>query len=178
MPLFHKIKLLYKVHSPFIQNGEIMVKTCKITDEIIKICADNIRLGLSYSACSKAIHVTYQTWRNWEKLGAEGKAPYSKWYIAIQAAEADLLRECLESVKLSMKLGDVKSAYFLLQTRFSGEGYGKQSQVSMTSENLNVNVNPQLQLSEQDKIRADILSRLAPRNDRKLIESSQGAIDE
>jgi hypothetical protein len=141
-----------------------MTRKCKITDEIIQICADNIRLGLSYSACAKAINVTYETWRNWVNLGKEGKAPYSKWYISIQSAESDLMKECLESVKLSMKLGDVKSAYFLLQTRFSGEGYGKQSQVSMTSENVNVNYNNKADNRAADQIRQDILSKLAPRN--------------
>lgn len=119
---------------------------------------------MSYTACSKAIGISYESWRNWTALGRDGKEPYAKWYIAIQSAESALMRECLESVKLSMKLGDVKSAYFLLQTRFSGEGYGKQSQVSMTSENVNVNYNHKADNRTADQIRQDILSKLVPRN--------------
>ncbi|MCO5382655.1 MAG: hypothetical protein NHB15_11625 [Methanosarcina barkeri] len=38
-----------------------MTKPCRIDDDLIKTCADNIRLGLSYAACAKAIGVTYQT---------------------------------------------------------------------------------------------------------------------
>ena len=141
-----------------------MVKPSKINDKIIEICADNIRLGLTYAACAKAIHISYQTWRNWERLGSEGKTPYSKWYIAVQAAESDLLKECLESVKLSMKFGDVKSAMFLLERRFSSDGYGRQSQVSMSSENVNVNVTPAMTNTENERIRQNILSKLQPRS--------------
>lgn len=139
-----------------------MPKLPKITDEIIKICAENIRLGLTYTASAKAIGVTYQTWKNWEKLGAQGKEPYAKWYIEIQKAESGLMRDCLESVRMSMKLGDVKSAMFLLERRFGNDGYGKQSQVDINAktENVNVNVNS---IDEADKIRKDILSKLTPR---------------
>ncbi len=139
-------------------------KQTRITDDLIKICADNIRLGLSYSACSKAIGITYQTWNRWQQLGASGKAPYAKWLISIQAAEADLMKECLESVKTSMQLGDVKSAMFLLEKRFSAEGYGKSSTVSMTSENVNHNFNTKVDNRTPDQIRTDILKKLAKKH--------------
>lgn len=139
-----------------------MTKRCLISDDLIKTCTDNVRLGLSYAACAKAIGVTYQTWHNWEKLGIEGKSPYSKWYIAVQAAEADLMKECLESVKMSMRLGDVKSAMFLLEKRFSADGYGKSSTVSMTSENVNVNYDHRVKEERSaDQIRNDILKKLS-----------------
>lgn len=139
-----------------------MTKQCKINDEIIQICVDNVKLGMSYSACAKAVGITYQTWNNWSKWGSEGKTPYAKWYIAIQAAEAELMKECLESVKMSMRLGDVKSAMFLLEKRFSADGYGKQSQVSMTSENVNVNYDHRVKEEKTaDKIRAEILKKLS-----------------
>ena len=57
----------------------------------------------------------------------------------------------------------VLAFYFLLQTRFSGEGFGKQSQVSMTSENVNMNYNHKTDNKTADQIRQDILSKLAPR---------------
>ncbi|KKG33302.1 hypothetical protein [Methanosarcina mazei] len=143
-----------------------MVKKCLINDDLIKICADNVRLGLSYAACSKAIHVSYQTWRNWEKWGQEGKVPYAKWYIAIQAAEADLMKECLESVKLSMRLGDVKSAMFLLQTRFSNEGFGKQVNLKAQVESQNMNLNLNVGSKDEEKRAAimKVLDKLAPKN--------------
>jgi len=142
-----------------------MKNPCKINDNIIQICADNIRLGLSYAACSKAIGITYQTWNNWTKKAQEGKQPYLKWYLAVQTAEADLMRECLESVRLSMRQGNVESAKFILERRFSGEGYGKQTAVNMKAqtENVNVNITPDLTAEGAEQIRQQILSKLAPK---------------
>lgn len=140
-----------------------MARPCKIDDDLIKMCSDNVRLGLSYAACAKAIGISYETWSNWTKNGKAGKTPYAKWYIAIQAAEADLMKECLESVKMSMRLGNVESAKFLLERRFSAEGYGKQTAVNMKAqtESVNVNMTPYLKQSEEDKIRAEILAKLS-----------------
>ena len=143
-----------------------MTKKCKITDEITKTCKDNILAGMPYSACARAVRVTYQTWLNWSALGREGKAPYAKWYIAIQEAEAELMRECLDQVKLSMKQGNIESTKWLLERRFASEGFGKQTQVNMNAktENLNVNINAEVTTDEREKIRAGILAKLAPRN--------------
>lgn len=149
-----------------------MTKKCKITDKITETCVENIKAGMSYSACSKAINVSYQTWCNWVNFGKEGKLPYSRWYIQIQEAEAALMKECLDAVKLSMNLGDVKSAYFLLQTRFADQGFARTSQVNMKShnENLNLNLNATPTAEETDKIRAGILAKLQPKN--RLIEQA------
>jgi len=139
-----------------------MSKLPKITDEIIKTCVENVRLGMTITASAKAINVTYQTWKNWEKLGAQGKEPYAKWYIAIQQAEAGLMRDCLESVRMSMKLGDVKSAMFLLEKRFGSEGFGKTSQIDINAHTENVNVNVAT-LDDADKMRREILEKLTPK---------------
>lgn len=142
-----------------------MTKKCLITDKIIETCVENIKAGMSYSACSKAINVSYQTWCNWSNLGREGRLPYSRWYIQIQEAEAALMKECLDAVKLSMKLGDVKSAYFLLQTRFADQGFAKTSQVNMNAktESVNLNINATTTAEDNEKIRQGILSRLRPK---------------
>jgi len=120
---------------------------------------------MSYAACAKAIGITYQSWNNWTKKAQAGKQPYAKWYIAIQAAEADLMKECLESVKLSMKMGDVKSAMFLLERRFGSEGFGKQTSIDMKAqtENVNVNFNSPTTHEEAEAIRRDILAKLTPK---------------
>lgn len=139
---------------------------CKINDEIIQICAENVKAGMSYSACSKAINISYVTWCNWVNHGKEGKTPYAKWYIAIQEAEAALMKECLDAVKLSMKLGDVKSAYFLLQTRFADQGFARTSQVNMKfqNENLNLSIHATTTAEDNEKIRQRIIGKLQPRN--------------
>ena len=141
-----------------------MATSCKLTDEIIQTCAENVKLGMSYSACAKAIGVTYQTWRNWIISGEKGKAPYAKFYIEIQKAEAELMKECLESVKLSMKLGDVKSAMFILEKRFGNDGYGKQLSVNSVNENVNVTTSIPATHEDNEKLRQEILSRLTPKD--------------
>lgn len=142
-----------------------MTKKCLITDKITEICVENIKSGMSYSACAKAINVSQQTFCNWQNWGREGKNPYAKWYIAIQEAESALFKECLDAVKLSMKLGDVKSAYSLLQTRFADQGFAKTSQVNMNAktESFNLNINATTTAEDNEKIRQGILSRLRPK---------------
>lgn len=143
-----------------------MTKKCKITDAITEICKQNILAGMPYSACARAVRVTYQTWCNWVNLGKEGKAPYAKWYIAIQEAEAELLKECLDQLKLSMKQGNIESTKWLLERRFSADGYGKQTQVNMNAktESVNVNLNVDATTEEREKIGNNILAKLAPKN--------------
>lgn len=62
-----------------------------------------------------------------------------------------------------MRLGDVKSAMFILECRFSGD-YGKVSQVNMQSQNMNLNIDASPTADEKDKIRMNILARLQPKN--------------
>ena len=140
-----------------------MTKKSLINDRIIEVCAENILAGMSYNSCAKAVNVSSSTWQNWIAWGREGRLPYSKFYIRIQEAEATLLKECLSAVKLSMKLGDVKSAYFLLQTRFADDGFSKKVNVQSENKNLNLNVSVPSSSEENDKIRAGILAKLQPK---------------
>ena len=140
-----------------------MTKKCLISDKIIETSVENIKAGMSYSACAKAINVSYQTWCNWSNRGALGESPYARFYIKIQEAEAALMKECLDAVKLSMKLGDVKSAYFLLQTRFADDGFSKKVNVQSENKNLNLNVSVPSSSEENDKIRKGILAKLQPK---------------
>jgi len=152
-----------------------MVKPSKITDEITDICIENIKLGMSYNACAKSIGITYQTWNNWVKWGQEGKTPYAKWYIAIQAAEAALLKDCLLKIRKSADLGNIESVKWLLERRF-GE-FAKQNSLNVKAqvESVNVNVNPQLNYDENEKIRQKILEKLSrpSRVDPRTIEEHE-----
>jgi len=142
-----------------------MTKKSLINDKIIEICVENVLAGMNYNSCAMAIKVSNSTWQNWIAWGKEGRLPYSKWYIAIQEAESSLFKECLTAVKLSMHLGDVKSAYFLLQNRFADQGFARNSQVNMKSqnENLNLNINATASGAENEKIRQAILLKLQPK---------------
>lgn len=141
-----------------------MVKKCLINNDLIQKCYDNLLLGMSQTACAKSIGVANSTWFNWQKLALEGKRPYADWWLQCQKAEAELQANCLKSVKLAMDHGDSKAAMFLLQTKFASEGFGKQSQVSMSSQNVNLNYDTKRKEKTDDEIRAEILSMLASKN--------------
>jgi len=141
-----------------------MVKKCLINDDLIQKCYDNLLLGMSQTACAKSIGVANSTWFNWQKLALEGKRPYADWWLQCQKAEAELQANCLKSVKLAMDHGDSKAAMFLLQTKFASEGFGKQSQVSMSSQNVTLNYDTKRKEKTDDEIRAEILSMLASKN--------------
>lgn len=143
----------------------LIARKTKLSDEMVSISVQNIKLGLTRTACAHAIGVSYETWRTWESLGREGKEPYSRFYIAIQEAEADLMRECLEKVKKAADLGNFQAVVFLLERRFSDQ-WGKQSQLNVNaktqSQNFNVNADVDLNnFEEAERIRQDILAKLA-----------------
>ena len=136
-----------------------MTKKCKITDDLIQKCYDNLLLGMSQIACAKSIGVANSTWFNWQKLALEGKDPYSRWWTSCQKAEAELQAACLRSVRLAMDHGDSKAAMFLLQTKYASEGFGKQVNVNAKTSNQNMNLNVNIDTSsENDKRRLEIVS--------------------
>ena len=137
----------------------------KLTDEIIEISVENVRNGMTYTACAQAIGVTYQTWWNWCTLGYQGKEPYARFYIKVQEAEAALQKECLDAVRTSIRLGNVEDAKWLLERKYSSE-FGKSSsiKVDQKTQALNLNVNANVDKNETAQIRAAILARLTPRN--------------
>jgi hypothetical protein len=143
-----------------------MTKKCKITDDLIQKCYDNLLLGMSQVSCAKSLRIANSTWFNWQKLAREGKEPYATWWSECQRAEADLQANCLKSVKLAMDHGDSKAAMFLLQTRFAGEGFGKQSQVNMNAktESMNLNVNSNIDKDDQRMLIVGMMEKLTPRN--------------
>jgi len=125
---------------------------------------DNVKLGFTYSALALSLGISEDTFYSWIRKGRDEQLqPYVSFYAALKESEAELLAECLQQLKLSMKMGNVESAKFLLQTRFNNMGYGKQSQVDVKAQNQNVNVNVTSSADENDKIRREILSKLSPR---------------
>src|SRR5674476_778849 len=137
-----------------------MSKKNKCTPEIIERMKVNARLGFTYSALSLSLGISEDTFYSWIRKGRdEGLQPYCTFFAALKETEAELLNECLTQLKLSMKLGNIESTKWLLEHRFSKDGYGKQAQLNVKSqnENLNLNLNATTTQSETDKIRASIL---------------------
>lgn len=150
-----------------------MAKKCKCTPELIERMKENVKLGFTYSALSISLGISEDTFYSWIRKGRdENLQPYCSFYAALKESEAELLKECLEQLKISMKLGNIESTKWLLEHRFSKDGYGKQAQLNVKSQNesVNINVNAQVTQNEIEKIRANILARLAPKN--RVIEQA------
>ncbi|AKB61060.1 hypothetical protein MSMAP_1075 [Methanosarcina mazei SarPi] len=125
-----------------------------------------MRLGFTYSALALSLGISEDTLYSWIRKGRDEQTqPYLSFYAGLKEAESELLAECLNQLKISMKMGNVDSAKFLLERRFNGVGYGKSSQIDMKAQtqNLNLNVNTGMTAEDADKIREEILSRLSPK---------------
>lgn len=143
-----------------------MAKKCRCTPEVIELMKQNVKLGFTYSALALSLGISEDTLYSWIRKGRDEQTqPYLSFYAGLKEAESDLLAECLNQLKLSMKMGNVDSAKFLLERRFNGMGYGKSSQIDMKAQtqNLNLNVNTGTTSEDADKIRKEILSRLSPK---------------
>lgn len=125
---------------------------------------ENVKLGFTYSALALSLGISEDTFYSWVRKGRdEGLQPFCTFYAALKEAEAELLAECLQQLKLSMKMGNVESAKFMLERRFNNMGYGKSSHVDVKAQTQNVNVNVGNSAEEADKMRKEILSKLAPK---------------
>jgi len=143
-----------------------MSKKNKCTPEIIERMKENVRLGFTYSALSLSLGISKDSFYSWIRKGRyEGLQPYCSFYAALKETEAELLNELLTQLKLSCKLGTIDSTKWLLEHRFSKDGYGKQAQLNVKSqnENLNLSINATATGAENEKIRNNILTRLQPR---------------
>ncbi|WP_152558002.1 hypothetical protein [Methanosarcina soligelidi] len=141
----------------------IIARKTKLTDEIIDISVQNVRAGMSLTACSQAIGISYESWRTWMSLGYEGKEPYARFYIRIQEAEAALQRECLDAVRTSIRLGNVEDAKWLLERKYSSE-FGKISSLKVDQKtetrSLNMNVNSTMTKDERRAVIVGFLDKL------------------
>lgn len=139
-----------------------MARKTKLSPEMIELTKENIKLGMSYSSAAAAIGITYETWNNWVKLGREGKSPYASFYAAVQESEADLMRDCLTQLRKAASMGNLESIKFLLERRFPQDWSKKDNiNIQARSENVNFNVNPKLKQEETERIRQQILAKLA-----------------
>jgi len=144
-----------------------MSKKCKITPRLIEIMKANAKLGFTYSALAVSLGISDDTLYSWIRKGRdEGTQPYCTFYAALKEAESELLKECLDQLKLSMKQGNIESTKWLMEKRFQKDGYGKQSQVNINAktENKSLNINVNTTAEEIEKRRAGILAKLAPKN--------------
>ncbi|KKG33785.1 hypothetical protein DU38_11475 [Methanosarcina mazei] len=125
---------------------------------------ENVKLGFTYSALALSLGISEDTLYSWIRKGRdEQQQPYVSFYAALKEAEAELLAECLQQLKLSMKMGNVESAKFMLERRFNNMGYGKSSQVDVKAQNLNMNATVPMSQEQTEAMRADILSKLTPK---------------
>lgn len=139
-----------------------MTKKTKCTPEITEKAVKLIKEGFTYSALAAGLGISEDTLFLWfRKAKNDGLQPYLSFYAAVKNAEAALLSECLQAVKASMKAGDARSAYFLLERRF-GDSYSKKDslQVDQRTQSVSLNLNASIPADETERIRTNILSKL------------------
>lgn len=158
--------------------SHIMSKKCKITPEMIENLRECIKIGMSYSATSAALNISEDTFYSYMRKGKEGLSPYAAFYGAVREAEAELMKDCLTRLRKVADTGNMESIKFILERRFPNE-WGKKDNININSrsENVNVNVAPKISQDEAEKIRADILSKLAPRSYTERLNITEGRED-
>lgn len=149
-----------------------MARKTKLQDYTLENARECIRLGMSYSATCAALSISENTFQNWMNWGRDGKIPYTAFYAAIKESEADLMRDCLQKIKISADTGNIETVKWLLEKKFSE--FAKQSQVNVKAqtEAVSLNLNAQVTEDEKDIIRNRILSKLTPKD--RLPELTQG----
>jgi transposase len=148
-----------------------MSKKCKITPRLIEIMQANAKLGFTYSALAVSLGISEDTLYSWIRKGRdEGTQPYCTFYAALKEAESELLRECLDQLKLSMRQGNIESTKWLMEKKFNKEGYGKQSSINVNAKTENKNLNLNVTVDDKEKLRNEILARLVPKN--RMIEEA------
>jgi len=141
-----------------------MAKTL-ITSKLIKQAKANVKLGFSYTALAASLNISDDTLYSWFR---KAKNPdtvdpiYAQFYAAVKESECELLAQCLESVKASMK-SDVKAAFFMLERRFSSD-YAKKDSLHVDQKSVNVNVHTALSADETEAMRASIIAKLQPQH--------------
>jgi len=138
------------------------MKKCKITPQLIKKARANVKLGFTYASLARSLGIAEDTLYLWfRKARDEGTEPYVSFVNAVRESESELLEECLEQLKTSMRTGNIESTKWLMERRFFSE-YGKKStqDVKVVSENINHNFNTKIDNRTPDQIRADILQKL------------------
>lgn len=159
---FH-ITLLYQVS---INQVNMSKKPTKCTKELTEMAARYVKEGFTYAQLAAALNISEDTLYLWfRRAKQEQKEPYLTFYVSVKSAEAELLSECLQAVKASMKTGDARSAFFLLERRFA-DSYGKKEsvQVDQRTQALNVNVNTEMTVQERRESIAGLLAKLAPKS--------------
>lgn len=141
------------------------MKKTKCTPERIELMKENVKAGFTYSALSLSLGISEDTFYSWIRKGRdENLQPYCTFYTALKESESELLRDCLDSIKLSMKMGNVESAKWMLEHRYAKDGYGKQVNVKAQQESVNINLNAQVTPEDKDKLRMSIIEKLRPKS--------------
>jgi tRNA A37 N6-isopentenylltransferase MiaA len=143
-----------------------MARKTKLTEDLFPVIQECLELGMSYSATAGVIQVTPESFANWMNWGKNGEkdAINCRFYALVRESESNLMKSCLQKIKISADLGNIESVKWLLERRFCEFAKQNSLNVKAQTENVNVHVSPGLTHDEMEKIRADILAKLTPRN--------------
>ena len=138
-----------------------MVRPSKLNPEIQQRIGKNIALGLTYRLAAESVGVTYKTFNVWMAKGRNSTSgEYFEFYKFIQQCNADAVRKLLERLHDAANAGNCQVCMWILERRFS-EDFGRRlyRKTNVVSENLNQNV--EIRVMGTDRIRGEILEKLA-----------------
>lgn len=95
-----------------------MARPSKLTPETHAVIVESILHGATYKDAAEAAGVNYDTFNEWMRAGAEGKAgKFSEFFGAIRKAEAQCRLNMTRVIQSAAAKGDWKAAEAYLRRR-------------------------------------------------------------
>ena len=95
-----------------------MGRPTKLTPEVSAVIIENILHGATYKDAAEAAGVNYDTFNEWMRAGAEGKAgKFSEFFGAVRKAEAQCRLNMTRVIQSAAAKGDWKAAEAYLRRR-------------------------------------------------------------
>jgi len=117
-----------------------MARPCKLTPEVQQIIVNAIGLGASYSDAAQAAGVSYETFNEWMKAGANAKSgKFLQFSEAVRKEEADAALRHLTVINNAAAKGDWKASLEWLRRRRRQE-WGDNVDVTSNGEKMETNV--------------------------------------
>lgn len=134
-----------------------------LTPEVAKAICDTIEAGNYRSVACAAAGISRATLVNWERLGAEGKAPYADFLAELQSAEARFeikivgeLRNAVKGIPGESSADLWQSKAWLLERRFASRWCARVKQ--QTAENVDALAQ---KLKAKPDLQAAVIAELA-----------------
>jgi len=108
-----------------------MANTTKLDPIIQGILIDAVKTGVPYTHACELAGIAYQTFRNWQELGEEGKSPYMEFLEALKRARGEAVEARIKRIEAAGKQGSWQADAWWLERQIPSE-FGKREAVELT----------------------------------------------